>query len=328
MNRVFYECGLANGLKVVAVCSNSIDDFDEDVLRVDFHASNYEELLDAGDIVYIHSHPDYHYDQVRTALLAGKHVMRESLIAKSPDQCRELFALADERNLVLMNSLRTAYLTACTRLLLQVKGGRIGDVVFVDVTCTNLKTNFGAFADSSPKWSSMTAWDPTVLLSIFQILGVDPTRMRMASKCLEGNKAFDDFSRISIEHCDDIASAKVGAAAKSGGDLVVSGTKGYVHVLASWWKTECFDIRYECPADNRRYCIQLEREGIRFERARLLRMIAAMADGLAGKKAVCLECRIGCKVSYSICDVDSDFENGKEVYYLRKSKQRGFVERG
>ena len=62
MNRVFYECGLVNGLKVVAVCSDNIGDFDEDVLRVDFLSSNYEELLDAVDIVYINSHPDYHYD--------------------------------------------------------------------------------------------------------------------------------------------------------------------------------------------------------------------------------------------------------------------------
>lgn len=91
MNRVFHECGLVNGLKVAAVCSDNIGDFDEDVLRVDFLTSNYEEMLDAVDIVYIHSHPDYRYDQVKKALLTGKHVMCESPIAKSSDQCKELF---------------------------------------------------------------------------------------------------------------------------------------------------------------------------------------------------------------------------------------------
>ena len=63
-------------------------------------------------------------------------------------------------------------------------------------------------------------------------LGVDPARMRIASKCPEGNKSFDDFSRISIEYRDAIASAKVGAAAKSEGDLVISGTKGYVYAVS------------------------------------------------------------------------------------------------
>ncbi len=319
MNRVFHECGLVNGLKVAAVCSDNIGDFDEDVLRVDFLTSNYEEMLDAVDIVYIHSHPDYRYDQVKKALLAGKHVMCESPIAKSSDQCKELFALADECGLVLMDSLRTAYSTAYTRLLLLIKGGRIGDAVSVDATCTNLKTNFGAFADSSLKWNSMTAWDPTALLPVFQILGVDPVRMRIASKCSEGNNSFDDFSRISIEYRDAIASAKVGAGAKSEGDLVIFGTKGYVYVPAPWWKTEYFEIRYEDPADNRRYFIQLDGEGIRFEWVQFLRMIVAMAEGLTGEEAVRREGRIEREVSCAICDVVSDFENGKEVYYLGAS---------
>lgn len=218
-----------------------------------------------------------------------------------------------------MDSLRTAYSTAYTRLLLLIKGGRIGEVVSVDATCTNLKTNFGAFADSSPKWSSMTAWGPTALLPIFQILGVNSARMRIASKCPDGNKAFDDFSRISIEYRDAIASAKVGAAAKSEGDLVISGTKGYVYVPAPWWKTEYFEIRYEDPADNRRYFIQLDGEGIRFEWVQFLRMIAAMADGLTGEEVVRREGRIEREVSCAICDLISDFENGEGVFYLGPS---------
>ena len=220
-----------------------------------------------------------------------------------------------------MDSLRTAYSTAYTRLLLLIKGGRIGEVVSVDATCTNLKTNFGAFADSSPKWSSMTAWGPTALLPVFQILGVNPARMRIASKCPDGNKTFDDFSRISIEYNDAIASAKVGAGAKSEGDLVISGTKGYVYVPAPWWKTEYFEIRYEDPADNRRYFIQLDGEGIRFEWVQFLRMIATMTDGHTGEEAVRREGRIEREVSCAICDVVFDFENGKGVHYLSKSEQ-------
>ena len=62
-------------------------------------------------------------------------------MAKSAAECDELFALADERGLVLMDSLRTAYSTAYARMLLLVAGGRIGDVVSVDATVTNLRTN-------------------------------------------------------------------------------------------------------------------------------------------------------------------------------------------
>ena len=62
-----------------------------------------------------------------------------------------------------------------------------------------------------------------------------------------------------------VASFKVGKGVKSEGEMVISGTKGYVYVPAPWWKTDYFEIRYENPADNKRFFFQLEGEGIRYE---------------------------------------------------------------
>ena len=53
----------------------------------------------------------------------------------------------------------------------------------------------------------------------------------------------------------------------------MSGTDGYVYVPAPWWKTDYFEIRYENPADNRRYFFQLDGEGIRYE-------LVALADAV------------------------------------------------
>ena len=47
--------------------------------------------------------------------------------------------LAEERGLVLMDAIKTAYATAYYRLLLLLKSGCIGEIVSVDVTCTSLK---------------------------------------------------------------------------------------------------------------------------------------------------------------------------------------------
>ena len=32
---------------------------------------------------------------------------------------------------------------------------------------------------------------------------------------------------------------------KSKGHLVIFGTKGYIYVLASWWKPDYFEVRFE-----------------------------------------------------------------------------------
>jgi len=52
---------------------------------------------------------------------------------------------------------------------------------------------------------------------------------------------------------------------KSEGELIISGTKGYLYIPAPWWKTDYFELRYENPADNKRYFYKLDGEGIRYE---------------------------------------------------------------
>lgn len=76
---------------------------------------------------------------------------------------------------------------------------------------------------------------------------------------------FDLFTKIAFVYPHAVASLKVGKGVKSEGELIISGTKGYIYVPAPWWKTEYFEIRYENPADNKRYFYQLDGEGIRYE---------------------------------------------------------------
>lgn len=317
IDRVFVECSLVNGLEVSAVCAEDRSLLGEGPLGAELVTDDFGLMLGYVDAVFVHSHPDRHYEQVKWALEAGKHVMCEAPVAKSARECDELFALANERGLVLMDSLRTAYSTAYSRMLLLIAGGRIGDVVSVDATCTNLKTNKPPFdTRRDMAWSSMTAWGPTALLPIFQILGTQPDSMRIASRCETDDGTFDEFSRVTIEFANAVATAKVGAGAKSEGSLVVSGTKGYVYVPAPWWKTDYFEIRYEDPAANRRYFYQLDGEGIRFEWVSFLKMIAAVGEGLSGEEALRREGGIGRGVSRAICDVVGSFERGNGVRYL------------
>ena len=56
---------------------------------------------------------------------------------------------------------------------------------------------------------------------------------------------FDLFSKVSFVYSNAVASIKVGKGIKSEGELVVSGTKGYIYVPAPWWKTDYFEVRYE-----------------------------------------------------------------------------------
>ena len=52
---------------------------------------------------------------------------------------------------------------------------------------------------------------------------------------------------------------------KTEGDLVISGTRGYAYVPAPWWKTDFFEMRYEDPADNKKFFYKWDGAGLRYE---------------------------------------------------------------
>ena len=216
------------------------------------------------DAIYLLSMPERHYGLVKAAIKEGKHILCESPIAMNEKECRELFDLAKANNVVLMDAIKTAYATAYNRLLLLVKSGEIGQIISVDVTCTSLMRNYDP-EKLGNVWSSITAWGPTALLPVFQILGTRYTDKHIVSQYIDKNKSFDGFTKIDFVYPKAVASVKIAKAAKSEGSMVITGTKGYIYVPAPWWKTDYFEIKYEDQNQNKRFFYKLEGEGIRYE---------------------------------------------------------------
>lgn len=256
------ESVFANGVEVVAAYTQD-SSLVKEIPDMEF-TSDYTTLLDRVDAVFIVSHPEEHYEQIKTALLNGKHVLCESPISLRVSECRELFELAKEKNLILMDAIKTAYATAYHRLLLLAKSGKIGHVVSVEATCTSTKELISN-VDTYKKRNSICAWGPTAMLPVFQLLGTNYQKKTISSYFMKEDDTFDLFSKIDFNYENAVASVKVGKGVKSEGELIIAGTKGYIYVPAPWWKTDYFEIRYENPANNKRYFYQLDGEGIRYQ---------------------------------------------------------------
>lgn len=261
------ECSFVNGVEAAGLCTAGLSSAKELFPEIPCITDNYDSLLDAVNAVYINSHPSEHYRHVRQALEAGKHVLCELPLALSTAQCQALYKLAERRGCILMGAVKTAYSTAFSRLLLLVKEGRIGQVVSVDATCTRLKKD----SDAPSSWHSICAWGPTALLPVFQILGNAYKELDIISKM--AGRDHDSFTKVNLLFDSAVASIKVADGVKSEGELIISGTGGYVYVPAPWWKTDYFEIRYEDVKLNRRYFYQLDGEGIRYEIAAFVKAI-------------------------------------------------------
>ena len=265
LNKVYNETKAVNGIKVTSLLTSNPDIMDKALKELS--VNDYKMVLDSSDAVYIRSLPQMHYDQIKTALESGKHVLCESPITLSKAQTKELFTIAEEKNLILMEAIKTAYATAFSRLILLIKSGKIGDIISIDATCTSL---------NKTDWPGIYEWGPTALLPVFELLGDKFEETIITHKDGQGNDLFTKIDFV-FEHA--VASVKVGDGIKSEGQLIISGTKGYIYVPAPWWKTDYFEIRYENPNDNKRYFYQLDGEGIRYE-------LVAFAQKIESNKAM------------------------------------------
>jgi choline-phosphate cytidylyltransferase len=155
-------------------------------------------------------------------------------------------------------------------------------------------------------WNSICAWGPTAMLPVFHLLGTKYVKKSIVSHILDDNKNFDGFTKIDFIYKNAVASIKVGKGAKSEGELIITGTKGYIYVPAPWWKTDYFEIRYENASDNRRYFYQLDGEGIRYE---IVAFTKAIEDG---KK----DLYISEEVSEAISGVIGAFYDKEDIIYI------------
>lgn len=283
LNKIEREGRFVNGLEIGHVFSINNKYLSNTLQAADRQAASFEDLLNSSDALYIISAPEHHYDQIKQAIERGKHVLCESPMSLQTRQWKELHALAAEKGVVLMDGIKTAYSTAYYRLLLLAKGGIIGDIVSVDATCTSLQN----FEDPDPtqdtqrslfEWNSICAWGPTAMLPIFQLLGTKYCRKDIITRFVNKEKMYDGFTKISFIYPHAVASMKVGQGVKSEGEMIVSGTKGYIYVPAPWWKTDYFEVRYENPHNNRRYFYQLDGEGLRYELLSFLKTIRSGRD--------------------------------------------------
>ena len=258
--KYFRQSQLINGIKITGVCLKVGGDFTFQKEGI-FVTDNEEDLFERSDAVYIVSPAENHAQLVRKALLSGCHVLCESPIAMSAAECKELFSLAKKKNLILMDAIKTAYSQAFARMLLLAKVGKIGEIVSVEATCTSLRETASLWRSKS----SMSEWAPTTLLPVFSLLGTDFKDLRFVTMFSAEDTKVDLFTKIELTYSHAVASLKVGQGVKAEGELIIAGTRGYIYVPAPWWKTEYFEIRYENPADNRRYFYQLDGEGIHYQ---------------------------------------------------------------
>ena len=265
------ETQVVDGVKVVAAMNPNITEAQAFSVRFGIEPfSDYDTFLKEVDAVYIASPHLSHYEYAKRALLAGKHVLCEIPFVLKKAQAEELYRMAEEHNLVLLEASKTAYCPAFNHIVTLVKSGVIGDVVDVKSSLSKMVTPPIRELDAAQAGGAMTEHAPLTLLSIVKLLGVDWSDVNFHTKMENG---VDIYTKGVINYPHATSSFTLGIGVKTEGNLVISGTKGYIYVPAPWWLTDFFEVRYEDQTKNKKYFYSYDGEGLRYEIQEFVSMI-------------------------------------------------------
>ena len=268
-----------SGVNVEGVYNPHIDSAQKFQREFDlaFATADLAELWQKVNAVYIASPHGTHYEYAKKSLENGKHVLCEKPLCLKKQEAEELFALAREKGLLLMEAIKTAYSPGFTRLISMVKSGVIGEVRDVEACFTRITpSNLRELTDTNCG-GSFTELGSYTLLPIVKLLGTKFNDIRFESFFAENG--LDVYTKVYIKYHNALATSKTGLKIKSDGQLLISGTNGYIRVTPPWWKTTEFEICYEDYTQNEKVFTKYQGVGLRYELSDFVSTINGYRNG-------------------------------------------------
>lgn len=263
-NRFPLEAGVVNGIDITA-CYDINPDAMNDYART-FEGvkacATVDMLLNEVDAVYIATPHLSHYEYIKMAINAGKHVLVETPMVLNGEQAKECFELAEQKGVILMEANKTAHCPAFNHLIVMIKSGVIGEVVDIEASLSQLLDKNGREFDPKQAGGALFEQGSYPLLPIIKLMGCNYKNLNLYSRMENG---VDIHTKGVFRYDHAVCSFKVGLGVKTEGNLVISGTKGYAYVPAPWWLTDYFELRYEDRNKNQKYFYKWDGAGLRYE---------------------------------------------------------------
>ena len=224
---------------------------------------DYNEFLKYVDAVYIASPNETHYMYAKKAIYNKKHVLSEKPLAFTKIESVELYEQASKKGVVLMEAIKAAYCPGFQQLINVAKSGKIGEICDIEACFTRLADPDSREMTDKMYGGAFLEFGPSTLLPVIKLLGTDYIDMCIDS--ITDEKGLDIYTKVNIKYQRSFATIKTGVGVKTEGQLVVSGTKGYIVAPSPWWLMRQFDVRYEDANKVEHYEPTFQGDSLRYE---------------------------------------------------------------
>ena len=270
--RFIPESKCVSGIDVCCVYNPNIESASRFAVenQIDYY-NDIEEFYRNVDSVYVASPHGTHYDYIKKSLEHGKHVLCEKPMVLSKNQAEELFRIARERKLILFEGIKTAYCPGFNKLLGIARSGVIGSIRSVEACFTKLESFDSREFTDIEFGGSFTELGSYTLLPIIKFFGTDFEKVTFDT--IKADNGLDILTKAHFNFINGLGTATCGLGVKSEGQMIISGTKGYIIVEAPWWKTTYFEIHHENPEDIEKYSDRFLGDGLRYEVSDFLSLV-------------------------------------------------------
>ncbi len=194
---------------------------------------SYKEMVEDPDIdvIYIATPHSHHLQHIKLCLEHGKHVLCEKSFTVNAQEAKAAYALAEEKNLFLMEGFWTKFIPVYQDLEQILKEGTIGDITMLTAQygfCTGYERGIRKF---DPALAGGTLLDIGVYAIGFaaMILGYEPKEIQSLVQL--NDVGTDTYSSILMQY-ENGAIAQLSTAIQTNMPLMgaVYGSKGYIEI--------------------------------------------------------------------------------------------------
>lgn len=183
------------------------------------------------DVIYIATPHTYHYDFIKKALNAGKHVLCEKAITVNAQQFDEVEQLATSKGLILSEGFTLYHMPLFKRVLQTIAENKLGEIKLIQV-------NFGSLKDYDPQnrfFNKELAGGALLDIGGYAVAFARTFLTEQPNTALTTVKFFetgvDEQSGIILKNSQEqLAVISLSMRAKQPKRGIISGTKGYVEI--------------------------------------------------------------------------------------------------
>lgn len=196
------------------------------------------------DVIYIATPHVFHKEHTRLALENNKHVLCEKPFAMNRTDGEELFNLAKEKNLFIMEGMWMLFQPAIKQVKKWISDGEIGPI-------KSIKASFGfkaPFNASSRLFNKDLGGGSLLDVGIYPLTLVDylleETPKEIRALTTIGDTEIDEQTSVIMSFTNNkLASISSSIVTNFSDDAFIYGTKGHIHIPNFWYSTKAFLIK-------------------------------------------------------------------------------------